>query len=115
MARDATSLSVFRSPRRLFEDIPCVGYGVRMLPLRIRLTTEQTFADFCKSVYTSLLEAMDHSRLRLHDLVRDAEIVRPKQAPPSSRRCSTIAAIFWRFFRRDARPADGKQAGACIS
>ncbi|MFY1691166.1 non-ribosomal peptide synthetase [Plantactinospora sp. WMMB782] len=42
-------------------DVPRVGYGVAMLPMRVRVSPESTFDELAKRVSVDLLSAMNHA------------------------------------------------------
>ncbi|MBV8619478.1 MAG: amino acid adenylation domain-containing protein, partial [Curvibacter sp.] len=57
-----------------------VGRLVRVLPLRLRLGSDEPFAELCRRCHAAILEASEHTALDLDELAHEAGAARPAMA-----------------------------------
>jgi non-ribosomal peptide synthetase component F len=74
-----------------------IGYCINTLPIRSRISEDQSFADYLKSIRRRVLDAYDHQNYSLYRLVKELRLVRDPSRHP-------LVSISFNMDRLGAKP-----------
>lgn len=74
-----------------------IGYCINTLPIRSRISEDQSFADYLKSIRQRVLDAYDHQNYSLYRLVKELRLVRDPSRHP-------LVSISFNMDRLGAKP-----------